>query len=77
MSLAAIKKSITKAQRSMVGGIAEDSEVFEVELKYPFINLSYDETLWVFGKHHLDYEMTVSDMVEDLQHWLSGVSKGE
>lgn len=76
MSLQTIKQSLTKAQAAMVECFDEDSEVYEVVLHSPYINQSYDETVWVFGKHHLESGMTVDDMLKDLQSWLGEVVKG-
>lgn len=76
MSLQTIKQSLTKAQVAMVECFDEDSEVYEVVLHSPYINQSYAETVWVFGKHHLESDMTVDDMLQDLQSWLGEVVKG-
>ena len=76
MSLQTIKQSLTKAQAAMVECFDEDSEVYEVLLHSPYINQSCDETVWVFGKHHLESGMTVDDMLQDLQSWLGEVVKG-
>ena len=76
MSLQTIKQSLTKAQDAMVECFDEDSEVYEVVLYSPYINQNYGETVWVFGKHHLDSDMTIDDMLQDLQSWLGGVTKG-
>ena len=75
MSLQTTKQSLTKAQATMVECFDEDSEVYEVLLHSPYINKNYDETVWVFGKHHLESDMTINDMLKDLQSWLGGVTK--
>ena len=55
MSLNAIKQAIKSAgYAKYVADISEDPEIYEVQLREPWINTEYHETLWVYGKHHLD-----------------------
>ena len=76
MSLSAIKRSIKSAGRDkFVADISEDPWAFEVQLKSPWINSEYQETIWVYGKHLFAEGSTIKDMIEDLDMWMSGIEK--
>ena len=76
MSLNAIKRAIKSAGRDkFVADISEDPWAFEVQLKSPWINTDFQETIWVYGKHNLDYGSSVQDMLEDLDMWMSDIEK--
>ena len=72
MSLPRIKRAIPKEMKTIIQEIAECSDCFEVILKEGYWNPSYGETMWVFGKHYLE-DMSVSEMIEDFELWISGV----
>ena len=75
MSLQTIEQSLTKTQAAMVECFDEDSEVYEVVLREPYVHPDYGETVWVFGKHHLEQGMTIADMLDDLKWWIEDVTK--
>ena len=76
MSLNAIKQAIKSAgYAKYVADISEDPEIYEVQLREPWINTEYQETLWVYGKHHLEGESSVQDMLGDLKCWMMGIEK--
>ena len=72
-----IIKRLGKRRMEMVEEVCEDESVFEVILKPGFINNSYCETMWVFGKHHIECgDYTLTSMIEqDLMHWMNGVEE--
>lgn len=74
-------KKIIKAcepfiERNDVLEIGEDSECYEVIMRDGLINYAYNETMWVFGKHNLD-DMSVGEMIDDLELWLDGLQEVE
>jgi hypothetical protein len=73
MSVQKIKQSIhANAQEYLVSDIGEDSEVFEVQLKHPYVNYDDESTIWVYAKEHLTLDGgSIDNMLEDLQCWLS------
>jgi len=76
MSLNAIKQTIKSAGYSKyVADISEDPEILEVQLREPWINSEYQETLWVYGKHHLEGGSSLQDMLGDLKCWMMGIEK--
>jgi len=76
MSLNAIKQTVKSAgYAKYVSDISEDTEVFEVQLREPWINSEYHETVWVYGKHHLDGGSSVQDMLGDLKCWMMHIEK--
>jgi hypothetical protein len=76
MSLNAIKQAIKSAgYAKYVADISEDPEIYEVQLREPWINTEYQETLWVYGKHHLEGGSSVQDMLGDLKCWMMGIEK--
>lgn len=70
-----INRTIPRNMRGMVEEVCEDSSCFEVVLKDGFINVEYGETMWIFNKSHLEHDMTVLEMVQDLSGWLQGVEE--
>ena len=78
MSLNAIKQAIKSAgYAKYVADISEDPEIYEVQLREPWVNTEYQETLWVYGKHHLEGGSTLQDMLGDLKCWMMGIEKEE
>lgn len=78
MSLNAIKQAIKSAgYAKYVADISEDPEIYEVQLREPWINTEYQETLWVYGKHHLEGGSSLQDMLGDLKCWMMGIEKEE
>tara|TARA_R100000388_G_scaffold68418_1_gene49485 strand:- start:118 stop:531 length:414 start_codon:yes stop_codon:yes gene_type:complete len=73
MSLQKIKQSIhANAQEYLISDIGEDSEVFEVQLKHPYVNYDDESTIWVYAKENLTLDGgSIDNMLEDLQCWLS------
>lgn len=76
-----VKKRLGKKRMSLVEVIYDDDpEVLEVWLKEGFWQRQSQETMWVFGIHHLLQNggyMTVKEMYDDLFNWFSYVEKGE
>lgn len=78
MSLNAIKQAIKSAgYAKYVADISEDPEIYEVQLREPWVNTEYQETLWVYGKHHLEGGSSLQDMLGDLKCWMMGIEKEE
>ena len=76
MSLNAIKQAIKSAgYAKYVADISEDPEIYEVQLREPWINTEYQETLWVYGKHHLEGGSSLQDMLGDLKCWMMSIEK--
>ena len=76
MSLNAIKQAIKSAgYAKYVADISEDPEIYEIQLREPWINTEYQETLWVYGKHHLDGGSSLQDMLGDLKCWMMAIEK--
>ena len=76
MSLNAIKQAIKSAgYAKYVADISEDPEIYEVQLREPWINTEYQETLWVYGKHHLEGGSCLQDMLGDLKCWMMAIEK--
>jgi len=76
MSLNAIKQTIKSAgYAKYVADISEDPEIYEVQLREPWINTEYQETLWVYGKHHLEGGSSLQDMLGDLKCWMMAIEK--
>ena len=73
MSVQKIKQSIhANAQEYLISDIGEDSEVFEVQLKHPYVNYDDESTIWVYAKENLTLDGgSIDNMLEDLQCWLS------
>lgn len=75
MSLSAIKRAC-RPYKNIILEIAGDSECFEVILKDGYISTTYGETMWIFGRDNLaPGQMTVSDMVDELELWLDDVEQ--